>query len=509
MGWRCFRISASFKLDYDKSDIFQIPSESSQRRSYSINNMTPPLLKLAFVQGPRDGESLEYKPGSTIRIGRVVRGNEIAIKDAGISTKHLRIVSDSENWIIHDLGSSNGTILNSETLDPDTPVNLSGGDVIKLGEYTSIVVNFETGVQAEEEEEHKLPPRPRRNNRRLPVSDPDPVQEKPKRRGRPRKNETKEAVPVEKKAHGSKKNAEDVENLGLNAVKVEIEDTPKGVEISAVKRGTRSSRQIRNVKCEDDVIEEEKRRPSRATRSTKKEVGGDSFQELERVLNQARKSRANKKKVESVVEEMEARNEDAEEDKESEKDVGEGKGCSETSDKENESVEQVEVESRKSAIVGEEDLNCSVREDVETENFQEERDSKGEEGGVETSKMVEQVEIKSRNSAVVGEEDLSYSVREDGVTENLQEEKDSKGEEGRVETSDGKAEQGSSNEKNVEKVDLEKMTLGDWFEYMKVHLRKQIVDETEKMIEDMRSKSLRVRHHIEEQKQAKGKRRSS
>ncbi|KAF3528141.1 hypothetical protein DY000_02044048 [Brassica cretica] len=435
--------------------------------------MTPPLLKLAFVQGPRDGESLEYKPGSTIRIGRVVRGNEIAIKDAGISTKHLRIVSDSENWIIHDLGSSNGTILNSETLDPDTPVNLGGGDVIKLGEYTSIVVNFETGVQAEEEEEHKLPPRPRRNNRRLPVSDPDPdpVQEKPKRRGRPRKNETKEAVPVEKKAHGSKKNAEDVENLGLNAVKVEIEDTPKGVEISAVKRGTRSSRQIRNVKCEDDVIEEEKRRPSRATRSTKKE--------------------------------------DAEEDKESEKDVGEGKGCSETSDKENESVEQVEVESRRSTIVGEEDVNCNVREDVETENFQEERDSKGEEGGVETSKMVEQVEIKSRNSAVVGEEDLDCSVRVAVETENLQEEKDGKGEEGRVGTSDGKAEQGSRNEKNVEKVDLEKMTLGDWFEYMKVHLRKQIVDETEKLIEDMRSKSLKVRHHIAEQKQAKGQGRSS
>ncbi|RID81307.1 hypothetical protein BRARA_A03896, partial [Brassica rapa] len=380
--------------------------------------MSPPLLKLAFVQGPRDGESLEYKPGSTIRIGRVVRGNEIAIKDAGISTKHLRIVSDSENWIIHDLGSSNGTILNSDTLDPDTPVNLRNGDVIKLGEYTSIVVSFESGVQVEEEEEeHKLPPRPRRNNRRLPVSDPDPIQEKPKRRGRPRKNETKEAVPVEKKAQGSKKNTEDVENLGLNPVKLEIEDIPKGVEISAVKRGTRSSRQIRNVKCEDDVIEEEKRRPSRATRSTKKEIGGDSFQELERVLNQARKSRANKKKVESAVEEMEARND-------------------------------VEVESRKSTMVGEEDLNCSVREDVETENFQEERDSKGEGGGVETSKMVEQVEIKSRNSAVVGEEDMDCSVREDGETENLQEEKYSKG---GVETSDGKAEQGSRNEKNVEK----------------------------------------------------------
>ncbi|CDY57528.1 BnaA05g33570D [Brassica napus] len=201
--------------------------------------MVPPLLKLAFVQGPRDGESLEYKPGSTIRIGRIVRGNEIVVKDAGVSTKHLRIVSDSENWIVHDLGSSNGTILNSEPLDSDTPVILRHGDV--------------------EEEEHKLPPRPRRNNRRL------------RRVGRPRKNEKKVAVMKEE----------------------EEADTRIGVEISEMKRGTRS----KNVKCEDTVIEE-KRRPSRATRSKKEAIGGDSFLELEMVLNQAKKSRAKKKKTE-------------------------------------------------------------------------------------------------------------------------------------------------------------------------------------------------------------------
>ncbi|KAH0928013.1 hypothetical protein HID58_020269 [Brassica napus] len=197
--------------------------------------MVPPLLKLAFVQGPRDGESLEYKPGSTIRIGRIVRGNEIVVKDAGVSTKHLRIVSDSENWIVHDLGSSNGTILNSEPLDSDTPVILRHGDV--------------------EEEEHKLPPRPRRNNRRL------------RRVGRPRKNEKKVAVMKEE----------------------EEADTRIGVEISEMKR--------ENVKCEDTVIEE-KRRPSRATRSKKEAIGGDSFLELEMVLNQAKKSRAKKKKTE-------------------------------------------------------------------------------------------------------------------------------------------------------------------------------------------------------------------
>ncbi|CAN6981240.1 unnamed protein product [Brassica oleracea var. botrytis] len=462
--------------------------------------MTPPLLKLALVKGPREGESFEYKPGSTIRIGRFVRGNEIAIKDAGISTKHLRIVSDSENWIIHDLGSSNGTMLNSESLDADAPATLRHGDEIKLGEYTSIVVSFETDVQAEEEEvEPKLPPRPRRNTIRLPVSDPDPVQEKPTqpeppKRGRATrskvaitKEEEEAAVAVEKKGNsrargGKKKNAEAV----LDSNKLEIEDTPKGVEISAMKRGTRSSRQVGNVKSEDTALEEMRR----TTRSKRKEIGGDdSFLDLDMVLSQARAKKKTMDKK-SVVGEMEARDEDVEAQK----------GRSETSDKEDEApkrVEQVEVESRKSTL-GEEDVVEDKENDMD-ENVMDVSETSDKDD--ETSKRAETESGKS-------------SLGENGEAENLQdaveEEGDCNSVEAGVETSDGeceeeeeKAEQESRNV--VEKVDLEKMTLGDWFEYMKVYMRKKIMDETEEMIEGMRAKSRRVHQYTAEQKQAQGK----
>ncbi|KAH0852736.1 hypothetical protein HID58_069569 [Brassica napus] len=52
------------------------------------------------------------------------------------------------------------------------------------------------------------------------------------------------------------------------------------------------------------------------------------------------------------------------------------------------------------------------------------------------------------------------------------------------------------------------MTLGEWFKFMEVHVQKQIVEETEKMLELMRSKALRVDQYIAEQKQAMGKGRS-
>uniref|UniRef100_A0A6N2N1V3 FHA domain-containing protein n=1 Tax=Salix viminalis TaxID=40686 RepID=A0A6N2N1V3_SALVM len=95
-----------------------------------------------MVQGPREGETLEFRPRSTVRIGRVVRGNNVTIKDAGVSSKHLVIVSESGKWSLQDLDSSNGTTLNSSILSPYKSFDIRDGDTIKLGESTSILVQF-------------------------------------------------------------------------------------------------------------------------------------------------------------------------------------------------------------------------------------------------------------------------------------------------------------------------------------------------------------------------------
>ncbi|KAJ0232490.1 hypothetical protein HA466_0289880 [Hirschfeldia incana] len=116
----------------------------------------------------------------------------------------------------------------------------------------------------------------------------------------------------------------------------------------------------------------------------------------------------------------------------------------------------------------------------------------------ETSKREEEVEIDSRNS------------KEDGEAENLLATIDEKA---GVETSDGECddeeEEKPEESRSDKKVDLRKMTLGEWFKFMEVHVQKQIVEETEKMFELMRSKALRVDQlycRALEKKQAKGKR---
>ena len=618
-GFLCFR-TVPFDFEFDINPKFQNSIILNQSKASPRRTMVPPLLKLDFTQGPRAGDSLGFKPGSTIRIGRIVRGNEIAIKDAGISTKHLRIVSDSENWIIHDLGSSNGTILNSDTIDSDTPVNLSHGDEIKLGEYTSILVNFGSDV-VQAPQEHKLPPRPRRNNKRLAASDPDPdpiesVQEKPKRTrgsskqeenelpkstrasrkknlddiadkeeeldveiekvvkarvGRPRKNagsaiaKEEEVVEEKKRVGRPRKNAssaiteeeEVVEEKKGNSrarrgknseivqksIKLEVEDTPKAVEISEVKSRKRvtRSKQIEN-ECFGLEVKDEKR-TTRSTRSKTTEIGGESFLELEMVLNQARKSRAKRKKMDEEPS-KETRNDDAgeevlknchvEEDKENEAQEGCSGRSDDICDQEDEKecdgskrVEQVEIELRKKSTV--EGLKCTDKEDGETENSQDiererenENEKEAQEGCSERSdkeyervgggaKRVEQVEIELRKKSTVGEDDLNCTVREDGETENLQEieeechdeESDCKVEEAGFATLDEEKVGQGWNNKKVERVEvyLEKMKLREWFDAIEVQLPKQTIEETEKMIEPMRSKSMRVHKHIAEQKE--------
>ncbi|KAL2922524.1 hypothetical protein RDABS01_014015 [Bienertia sinuspersici] len=115
-------------------------------------------LKLIIQKGPRNGETLEFTSRSTIRIGRVVKGNNLPIKDSGISSKHLQIKFDSESlsWVITDLDSSNGTIVNTSQLKPLFQSEIHHGDEIKIGELTAIRVEI---VELKEETKNRRNPR--------------------------------------------------------------------------------------------------------------------------------------------------------------------------------------------------------------------------------------------------------------------------------------------------------------------------------------------------------------
>lgn len=78
-----------------------------------------------------------------MRIGRDAR-NELVLEDDHVSRSHARIESRGKRWVLMDVGSTNGTLLNDRRLEGC--VELAPGDRIKIG---SSIFKFLSGDDVE------------------------------------------------------------------------------------------------------------------------------------------------------------------------------------------------------------------------------------------------------------------------------------------------------------------------------------------------------------------------
>ncbi len=85
---------------------------------------------------PRPGTVYELAPITTLgRHGR----NAIVLDDTYVSGEHALLAWRDSQWWLEDLGSTNGTRLNHETVT--LPTVLTSGDVVGIGQ-TSLLVNL-------------------------------------------------------------------------------------------------------------------------------------------------------------------------------------------------------------------------------------------------------------------------------------------------------------------------------------------------------------------------------
>ncbi|GFP94119.1 fha domain-containing protein at4g14490 [Phtheirospermum japonicum] len=446
-----------------------------------------PSLKLVMEKGPLSGQTNDFRAGSRVQIGRVVRGNTLSIKDAGISTKHLIIQAEPvtggrRHWIVTDLGSSNGTFLNGERLEPSEPAALSDGDVIIIGEQTSIRVRFEDSAGEAEVTT--------RNVRRC------------ARRG------------VSKQ----------VEELGIID-----EDSELGLGIkNNLGPGARNEKY---VDLESDggelgAVGEEKATGRRTRGSKAKELKNGSKEEIESVgkvgLRRTRHSKKDEKSENLII----CLDDDGEEnpDEMAEVEVNQGRNVGTRGTR---SARNNEILSN--------DLNVDVNKNLEPsgvkimervsvrrtrssrkeENIDEplidlsviagKRTRKGTRGrknlGLETPLDVKEKEESNLEEQNVCEEEKKIS--EVGVDE-----RETPGRETATEfaSTSGVKEGGVEAGNGDVVVDLEKMTLGGWLEFLEVYLPKQIVDATEEMISEMRQEAERLHEFVlQKKKNATGK----
>ena len=97
-----------------------------------MNAQYPHLL--IFKEGPSAGKTYPLE-GEEILIGREPDCT-LQIDSPGISRRHARIIFQNNQFLLEDLGSSNGTFVNGERISG--PQVLRNGDLISLGKLVQL-----------------------------------------------------------------------------------------------------------------------------------------------------------------------------------------------------------------------------------------------------------------------------------------------------------------------------------------------------------------------------------
>jgi hypothetical protein len=99
------------------------------------------IYRLVLRSGPNAGQVTILQQPEII-IGRDLT-NPIVVSDVEVSRRHARMTLQGNNYVLEDLGSTNGTFVNGERLVG--PYVLHGGEIIGTGEKTSFL--YEVIVQ--------------------------------------------------------------------------------------------------------------------------------------------------------------------------------------------------------------------------------------------------------------------------------------------------------------------------------------------------------------------------
>lgn len=86
-----------------------------------------------IVSLPEAGDTTFELTDPLITVGRISE-NSLQIEDASVSSRHAQLTLDeSGDYILQDIGSTNGSSLNGKDLEPETEHKLQDGDRIVFG----------------------------------------------------------------------------------------------------------------------------------------------------------------------------------------------------------------------------------------------------------------------------------------------------------------------------------------------------------------------------------------
>ena len=102
-------------------------------------------IDIEFVSGPNAGQSVRLSD-RTLIFGRTTVSDIVLDWDGLVSSRHFKIQKEGDRFVLHDLGSTNGTLINGERAEA---CSLKCGDKIVVGK-TTLVVRADVRSEGEE-----------------------------------------------------------------------------------------------------------------------------------------------------------------------------------------------------------------------------------------------------------------------------------------------------------------------------------------------------------------------
>ena len=128
------------QLEGEKPDQAMFGKDSTKELEIpeDVDSTKEPRITLQLVDS---GDILTIPESAEFNIGRSISGSEkpdidlssYAAYEHGVSRSHAKIKTYEQQFVIVDLGSSNGTRVNGQKIIPDVECLITHGDVISLG----------------------------------------------------------------------------------------------------------------------------------------------------------------------------------------------------------------------------------------------------------------------------------------------------------------------------------------------------------------------------------------
>lgn len=111
----------------------EIADEIAEVVEEAVEEETPAPVAVAQLIG--EGIAFAVIPGANT-IGRRGDNTIVLSGDPYVSVSHAQIAAEDGSFILTDVGSTNGTMLNGTKVEPNQPVTLTAGDEIVFGKTT-------------------------------------------------------------------------------------------------------------------------------------------------------------------------------------------------------------------------------------------------------------------------------------------------------------------------------------------------------------------------------------